>query len=147
MGRRNDRCHGLVAKRSAEGVRRIGSISIDSMNPFDFSLRTRIVFGEDALAQIAPLARELGFGRTLIVSDRGIAATGQVARLANLLNAAGISPCFFHDFDANPDTRMIEAGRAHAAACGIDSIVALGGGSSLDCAKGINFVLTNGGWM
>ena len=42
---------------------------------------------------------------------------------------------------------MVEAGRAHAAACAIDSLVALGGGSSLDCAKGINFVLTNGGTM
>src|SRR5438067_7861777 len=42
---------------------------------------------------------------------------------------------------------MVEAGRAHAAACGVDAIVALGGGSSLDCAKGINFVLTNGGTM
>ena len=40
---------------------------------------------------------------------------------------------------------MIEAGRAFAAAHGIDSIIGLGGGSSLDCAKGINFVLTNGG--
>jgi alcohol dehydrogenase len=117
------------------------------MNPFDFALRTRLVFGEDALAQIGSLARELGFKRTLIVADKGIVATGQVARVANLLNTAAITSCFFHDFDTNPDTRMIEAGRHHAAACGIDSIVALGGGSSLDCAKGINFVLTNGGSM
>ena len=42
---------------------------------------------------------------------------------------------------------MIEAGRAFAAARGIDSLIGLGGGSSLDCAKGINFVLTNGGSM
>ncbi|PYR94320.1 MAG: alcohol dehydrogenase [Acidobacteria bacterium] len=117
------------------------------MNPFDFILRTRIVFGEDALAQIGRLASQLDFGRTLVVADRGIVATGQVARVANLLNSAGITPSFFHDFDANPDTRMIEAGRDHAAASGIDSIIALGGGSSLDCAKGINFILTNGGSM
>ena len=42
---------------------------------------------------------------------------------------------------------MVEAGREYAAAGRIDGIVALGGGSSLDCAKGINFVLTNGGSM
>ena len=42
---------------------------------------------------------------------------------------------------------MVEAGRVFAAASGVDSIVAIGGGSSLDCAKGINFVLTNGGSM
>ncbi len=117
------------------------------MNGFDFTLRTRIVFGEDALSGIGPLARDLGFERTLIVADRGIVATGQVARLSNLLTAAGITPSVFHEFEANPDTRMIEAGRAYAAVRVIDSIVALGGGSSLDCAKGINFVLTNGGSM
>ena len=42
---------------------------------------------------------------------------------------------------------MVEAGRVVAAASGVDSVVAIGGGSSLDCAKGINFVLTNGGTM
>lgn len=117
------------------------------MNPFDFTLRTRIVFGEDAITQVGTLGREFGFTRTLVVADAGIVATGQVRRVANLLSAAGITPSFFHEFDANPDTRMIEAGRAHAASCRIDSILAFGGGSSLDCAKGINFVLTNGGSM
>jgi alcohol dehydrogenase len=42
---------------------------------------------------------------------------------------------------------MVEAGRACAAPFGIDSIVGLGGGSSLDCAKGVSFLLTNGGVM
>jgi alcohol dehydrogenase len=82
-----------------------------------------------------------------VVADRGIVATGQVDRAATMLDAAGIVPSFFHDFEANPDARMVEAGRAHGAACAIDSLLALGGGSSLDCAKGINFVLTNGGTM
>src|SRR5207245_8663511 len=89
----------------------------------------------------------LSFTRTLIVADRGIVATGQVARAASILDASGIAPFFFHGFDVNPDTQMVEAGRAQAAAAAIDSIVAIGGGSSLDCAKGINFVLSNGGRM
>jgi alcohol dehydrogenase len=122
-------------------------VSVAIVRPFDFQLRTRIVFGEGALARLGDLARELGFTRTLIVSDPGIVATGQVARAAAILEAAAITPRVFHDFDANPDTRMVEAGRAVAADASIDSIVALGGGSSLDCAKGINFVLTNGGTM
>jgi alcohol dehydrogenase len=117
------------------------------MRSFDFQPRTRVVFGEGVLARLGELARELDFGRTLVVSDRGIVAAGLVDRAAATLRDAGIEPFFFHDFDANPDTAMVEAGRAHAAACGVDSLVALGGGSSLDCAKGINFVLTNGGTM
>jgi alcohol dehydrogenase len=117
------------------------------MPPFDFQLRTRVVFGDGALARVGELARELSFTRTLIVADRGIVATGQVQRVAASLDAAGIGSSAFHDFDANPDEMMVEAGRAYAASCGVDSIVAIGGGSSLDCAKGINFVLTNGGTM
>ena len=117
------------------------------MPPFDFRLRPRVVFGDGAFARLGELARELSFTRTLVVADRGIVAAGHVARAASSLSAAGIAPFFFHDFDANPDTRMVDAGRAFAADCAVDSFVALGGGSSLDCAKGINFVLTNGGEM
>jgi len=117
------------------------------MRPFDFQLRTRVVFGDGALARLGELARELSFTRALLVADRGIVATGQVERAAALLDAEGVRPFTFHDFDANPDSRMVDAGRAVAASCHADSIVAIGGGSSLDCAKGINFVLTNGGTM
>jgi alcohol dehydrogenase len=63
------------------------------------------------------------------------------------LQRAGIEPFTFHDFSANPDSAMVEAGREFAAGLEIDSIVGLGGGSSMDCAKGINFLLTNGGRM
>jgi len=117
------------------------------MTAFDFTLRTRVVFGEGALAQLGTLARELTFSRTLIVADKGIVAAGIAARAVESLKTAGIISHLFADFDANPDTRMVEAGRLYAASAAIDSIVAVGGGSSLDCAKGINFVLTNGGSM
>ena len=73
--------------------------------------------------------------------------TGYLAQAIALLTEAGIAAYAFHDFSPNPDTEMVEGGRIVAAADGIDSLVALGGGSSLDCAKGINFVLTNGGVM
>ena len=117
------------------------------LRPFDFQLRTRIVFGDGAISRLGELARELSFRRTLIVADPGIVAAGHAERAAAALRSAGMLPLTFHEFDANPDTRMVEAGRTVAAAHGIDSIVAIGGGSSLDCAKGINFVLTNGGNM
>ena len=117
------------------------------MRAFDLALRTRIVFGVGALEQLGALGRDLGFERALIVADGGIVATGLVDRAAELLDRMGIVPFFFHDFGPNPDTDMVEAGRVYAAAGRINGIVALGGGSSLDCAKGINFVLTNGGSM
>ena len=70
-----------------------------------------------------------------------------VLSFVRLQKCSGIESTAFQGFDANPDGAMVDAGRAVAAQAGVDAIVALGGGSSLDCAKGINFVLTNGGTM
>jgi alcohol dehydrogenase len=117
------------------------------MKPFDFQARTRLVFGEGAIERLGKLASELGFRRTLLVADRGMLACGYVERASRLLIESGMAVFTFHDFDANPDTAMIAAGRAFAAPLKVDSIIGLGGGSSLDCAKGINFLLTNGGGM
>ncbi|HEY7169622.1 MAG TPA: iron-containing alcohol dehydrogenase [Vicinamibacterales bacterium] len=117
------------------------------MTGFDFQNRTRVVFGDGAVARLGELARELGFARTLLVADRGMVAVGYVERALQLLQAAGVTAVPFHDFAENPDTRMIEAGRAFAADHRVDSIVAIGGGSSLDAAKGINFLVTQGGAM
>jgi alcohol dehydrogenase len=117
------------------------------MQAFDFQIRTRVVFGEGSLSRLGSLADELSFTRTLIVADPGIVAAGIVAPAAEALRDAGVTPFIFTEFGPNPDTAMVEAGRAQASGWAIDSIVALGGGSSLDCAKGINFVLTNGGTM
>jgi alcohol dehydrogenase len=117
------------------------------VKPFDFLPRTRVVFGDGALGRIGELATQLGFTRTLLVADPGLVAAGHVERAAAYLSDAGIEVSAFHDFDANPDTTLVEAGRRAASAARIDSLVALGGGSSLDCAKGINFLFTNGGSM
>ena len=104
-------------------------VPVQSLFQFDFELRTRVVFGEDALSRLGELARQLSFTRTLIVADPGIAATGYVERAAAALQAEHIAWFLFHDFDVNPDTRMVEAGRASAAWHCIDSIVAIGVGS------------------
>jgi alcohol dehydrogenase len=115
------------------------------MVPFDFHLRTRVVFARGSVERLGQLARDLGFHRTLLVADRGLVQAGQVAAAMRLLDAAGIAATAFHDFDVNPDSQMVEIGRRFAEPLRVDSIVGLGGGSSLDCAKGINFLLTNGG--
>jgi alcohol dehydrogenase len=117
------------------------------MTSFDFSSRTRVVFGLGSFARLGSLARELRFTRTLVVADAGVIRAGHVAYAERLLADAGIEATVFRDFDVNPDSAMIEAGRTVAEPLQVDSIIGLGGGSSLDCAKGINFLLTNGGTM
>jgi alcohol dehydrogenase len=117
------------------------------MQSFDFQTRTRLVFGEGVMSRLGTLARELGFRRTLLVADHGLVASGHVQEALDFLTGAEIEVFPFHDFEVNPDTRMIETGLAFAEPLKIDSIIGLGGGSSMDCAKGINFLLTNGGKM
>jgi alcohol dehydrogenase class IV len=117
------------------------------MESFDFHTRTRLVFGSGAFGDLGALARELGFKRTLVVADQGMIACGYLDAAVKLLDISRIEVFGFYDFGENPDTVMVEAGRAFAARLDIDSIIALGGGSSLDCAKGINFTLTGGGSM
>ncbi|MFN2510054.1 MAG: iron-containing alcohol dehydrogenase [Pyrinomonadaceae bacterium] len=117
------------------------------MQPFDFQPRTRVVFAPGAIERLGELARELNFRRTLMVADRGLVASGHVDEALAPLRLAGIEVTRFHNFETNPDTRMVQVGRDFAASREIDSIIGLGGGSSLDCAKGINFLLTNGGEM
>src|SRR6185295_18364234 len=117
------------------------------MTGFDFQPKTRVVFGAGVIERLGELARGLSLRRTLLVADHGMVASGHVDEAAAPLRAAGIEVVRFHDFEVNPDTRMVEAGRDFAAREKIDSIIGLGGGSSLDCAKGINFLLTNGGVM
>ena len=118
------------------------------VSSFDFQPRTRVLFGAGKFAVLGELAsRALQFQRTLLVADRGMMACGYVDEAIKLLRQFRLEVFSFHDFSDNPDTAMIEAGRVFAAPLGIDSIIGLGGGSSLDTAKGINFVLTNGGTL
>jgi alcohol dehydrogenase len=111
----------------------------------DVKSDARVLFGKGMLEQLGQLAREFGFTRTLLVSDPGLVRAGHLEHAHKFLDGAGIRVFDFSDFGPNPDANMVEAGRAYAAGKGVDSIVGLGGGSSLDCAKGINFVLTQGG--
>ena len=103
--------------------------------------------GPGRLGRLGSLAQAAGITHALIVSDRGIVAAGYVDGARRLLEAAGVEVHTVHDFSENPDGDMVEAGRRVAAALHVDGLIGLGGGSSMDCAKAINFVLTSGGRM
>src|SRR5689334_9317155 len=112
-----------------------------AMKSFSFNPLTQLIFGEGTFERIGEVASHLGFRHTLIVADSGIVSCGFVDRARTSLSDSGIEVSLFHEFNSNPDTIMIEAGRSFAEPLSIDSIIGLGGGSSLDTAKGINFVL------
>jgi alcohol dehydrogenase len=118
-----------------------------SDSPFDYQPRTRIVFGLDAAARAGELARETGLKRVLLVTDPGVVAVGHAERVRQSLERAGVAVSLFDKVRENPATDDVEACLAAAREVGIDGLVGLGGGSSMDTAKGCNFLLTNGGRM
>lgn len=101
--------------------------------------------GPGAIDRLGPLARELGFSRPLLVTDRGLRDAGHVERALGQLRDAGVEAAVFDACEANPDGAMVDRGVEFAAARRPDGVIGLGGGSPLDCAKGINLILTNGG--
>jgi alcohol dehydrogenase len=74
-------------------------------------------------------------------------AAGHPQRAQDSLRGAGLEVFVFDAVEENPTSRHVEAGAAFARPLRVDLIVSVGGGSAMDCAKGINFLLTNGGEM
>jgi len=109
--------------------------------------RTRVLFGHGKLAELGALAKREGAGRVLLVTDPGIVRTGHVERATRSLQDAGLAVAVFDGVAENPTTDHVDAGVRAAREHNIDFLIGLGGGSAMDCAKGINFILTNGGVM
>ncbi|MEM1178438.1 MAG: iron-containing alcohol dehydrogenase [Acidobacteriota bacterium] len=106
----------------------------------------RVLFGAGTEDRLGEVAAQLG-RRPLVVTDPGLVAAGHVERGVEALRSAGLEPAVFDGAAENPTTehvaRGVDAARRHDA----DLLIGLGGGSSMDCAKGINFLYTNGGQM
>jgi alcohol dehydrogenase len=113
--------------------------------PFDYQPLGRVVFGAGALSRLGELARDLGGHRVLLVTDPGLEHAGHPQRAEDSLRAAGLVVAVFDGVEENPTGRHVnsaaEVAREHRA----DLLVAVGGGSAMDVAKGTNFVVSNGG--
>ncbi len=103
--------------------------------------------GAGVIDQVGEVVRELGGRRALVITDSGVAAAGHVERASDALVAADLEVAVFRDVEENPGERNVAAAAAAARAHTADFLVGLGGGSAMDCAKGANFVFTNGGRM
>ncbi len=114
---------------------------------FDFQSRTRVVSGAGCVARVGKLAGELGVKHVLLVTDAGIVAAGHAGHVQQALAGAGLRVTTFDKAKENPTTKCVDDCVAVAKAGGIDCLIGLGGGSSMDTAKGCNFILTNGGQM
>ena len=114
---------------------------------FDYQPRPRILFGANSINQLGELALSLGGKRVLVVTDPGIVAAGHLERAKVSLERSGLVIFTYDQVVENPTTKCVDQCLEVARSGNIDLFVGLGGGSSLDTARGCNFLLTNGGAM
>ena len=103
------------------------------------------IFGVGALDLAGQYAGKFGISKPLVVTDAGVAAAGWAARIMESLAAFDIEGVIFSDITPNPKAAEVMAGVEAYFAHECDGIVAVGGGSPMDCAKGIGIVVSNGG--
>ena len=103
--------------------------------------------GGGALAELPGLLQRLGLAKPLIVTDPFLLRSGHFERVTGTLDKAGIVWQVFSDTVADPTTAVVEAGAQRLTEDRFDCLVAVGGGSSIDTAKGMSVLAANGGQM
>ena len=106
---------------------------------------TRMVHAIGAIAALGQEAAALDIKRPLVVTDQGIVKAGLLDEALKPLRAAGLDPVTYAEVRANPGIRLVDAGAAYYKSERCDGLVAIGGGSSIDSAKGIGVVAVHGG--
>ncbi|MEM8947152.1 MAG: iron-containing alcohol dehydrogenase [Planctomycetota bacterium] len=117
------------------------------MPSLDLKSPTRVLLGAGQIASLGEAAAWFGATRALVVSDPGIEKVGHTQRGIDSLQQTGLETQVFDGLQENPTTAHVDAGLAIAKEFLPELIIAIGGGSSMDCAKGINFLYSCGGRM
>ena len=112
---------------------------------FTHLTNTRLIFGDNSVQDIGKYAKELSSSKALIVTDNGILKAGHISPVINSLESHKIDFEVYSEVRENPTTDDVNDCFNFAKGKSIDLIIGLGGGSSMDTAKGANFILTNGG--
>jgi alcohol dehydrogenase class IV len=103
--------------------------------------------GGGALAELPSMLARLGLTRPLIVTDPFLVSSGHLERATGYLDRAGIPWKVFSDTVPDPTTAVVETGALRLAEGGFDTLVAIGGGSSIDTSKAMSVLFANGGKM
>lgn len=114
------------------------------MNATKFAI-PEIIFGRGSMVHVAQCARRLGAKRVLLVSDEGLEKSGWVERVKDILEADRLEWVYYGDVNSNPRDHQVSTGANLYLETGADVIVAIGGGSPIDAAKGIAILAGNGG--
>ena len=118
-------------------------MNYNCINPFDFTLPTKVVYGVGVVSRTADELIKAGGKKPLIITDKGIMKAGIVAKVTDVLDKAGISYNIYDGVEANPKDVNAEEGARVARANGNDCLLAIGGGSPIDCAKAVGVLLAH----
>ena len=108
-----------------------------------FVLNETSYFGEGARKVLPEEIKKRGFKKVLVVTDESLYKAGVSSKITDLLEANNISYVLFHDVKPNPPIENVLDGVKMCRDEKCDLIVAVGGGSSIDTAKGISIIMTN----
>ncbi len=113
------------------------------MDVFSFTLPTEIVYGPGVLSRLPEEMKRIGCSRPVIITDPGILKAGIADKVRELVEAAGYECTVYSRVEPNPKDVNCEECAAEARAFGADSLIAVGGGSPIDCAKGVGVLLAH----
>ncbi len=116
----------------------------DSFSNLRKFVSPELIFGNGARKSVANYAKNFGARKALLVSDPGVKAAGWMGDIGRMLENEGIDYVTFSDISPNPRANEVMAGVDIYQANNCNVIIAVGGGSPMDCAKGIGIVSTNG---
>jgi alcohol dehydrogenase class IV len=105
----------------------------------------KIVFGTGTASGIGAEVRGLGASKVFIVTDPGVAKAGLLTSITSSLEKAQLAYVIYDKVEAEPPVRLVDEGVGRFRAEGCDLVLGVGGGSSLDVAKGVSIVAGNGG--
>lgn len=108
-----------------------------------FILNETSYHGQGAIEAIVPEAKNRGFKKALIVTDADLVRFNVVKKVTDLLDKAGMAYAVFDKVKANPSVEVVKAGVEAFKAAGADYMIAIGGGSPQDTAKGIGIIINN----
>ena len=108
-----------------------------------FILNETSYFGKGAREELANEIKTRGFKKVLIVTDKALFEVGVTDKVTEVLDKVGIEYTVYSDVKPNPTIKNVTDGVVVCKEFGADLIVAVGGGSSIDTAKGISIVMTN----
>lgn len=115
-----------------------------SISPLRKFVSPEIIFGAGSRHSVGNYAATFGARKVLVVSDPGVQAAGWVGDVLASLDRQGIAHVLFTGVSPNPRAEEVMVGAELYRASGCDVIVAVGGGSPMDCAKGIGIVAAHG---